>query len=58
LERGPYDAIVLLVTHTPYVTLGAKGLLKALSPDGILFDLKGVIDPAVVSTTGASYLTL
>jgi UDP-N-acetyl-D-galactosamine dehydrogenase len=42
LDKGPYDAVLLLVTHKQYLR-DTTMLTKALKEDGVLFDLKSVL---------------
>ncbi len=58
LQNGPYDAIAFLVPHTEYLQAGAQGMIDALSPNGVIFDLKSLLDPAVVRNAGRTYLAL
>ena len=52
------DALVLLVPHREYLEKGTEGLLKALTPQGIIYDLKSVLDEAMVLRSGRQYLAL
>jgi UDP-N-acetyl-D-galactosamine dehydrogenase len=58
LEDGPYDAIVFLVPHKEYVWAGAEGMSKALKPNGVLYDLKTLIDGKMMTKAGKKYLAL
>ncbi len=58
LEKGPYDAIVFLVPHKEYVEAGTAGMVKALKPGGVIFDLKSLLDGAAVTKAGMTYLAL
>ena len=40
IPDGTYDAIVLTVAHQEYLDMDLKSLLK---PDGVLYDVKGVL---------------
>jgi len=40
-----YDAIILAVSHNELISLDFKALLK---PSGVLYDVKGVLDPKIV----------
>jgi len=51
------DAIILAVPHEDLVRDGPEPLLRLLSPGGVIFDIKSVIDPADVSTD-LTYLSL
>jgi len=46
LPEGPFDAIVLAVKHDPITALGEAGIKALLAPDGLIYDLKGVLPPA------------
>ncbi len=58
IKNGPFDAIVFLVPHKEYVDLGTEGLLKALKPDGIVYDLKSILDKKAIEGAGRRYLAL
>ncbi|WP_435315420.1 nucleotide sugar dehydrogenase [Cellulophaga fucicola] len=45
LPQGTYDAIILTVAHKEFLELDLKSLLK---PNGILYDVKGILDPKEV----------
>jgi UDP-N-acetyl-D-galactosamine dehydrogenase len=58
LDGEPYDAVVLLVPHREYLEMPLQTFLKSLKPDGILFDLKSLLDSKVVEAEGRKYLAL
>ncbi len=58
LSNGPYDAIAFLVPHREYLEAGSKGMIEALSPKGVVFDLKSLLDPALIRKAGRTYLAL
>jgi hypothetical protein len=41
----PLDAIILAVKHNPILQLGEAGIEALLAPDGLTYDLKGVLPP-------------
>jgi UDP-N-acetyl-D-galactosamine dehydrogenase len=43
-ENGPYDAIVLAVSHREYAELGSDGLRALGKPGAVLFDVKGLLE--------------
>jgi UDP-N-acetyl-D-galactosamine dehydrogenase len=43
-SAGSYDAVVLAVSHSQFITLGKDGLAKYLKPDGIFYDIKEVLN--------------
>jgi UDP-N-acetyl-D-galactosamine dehydrogenase len=43
LPRGPFDAIILAVKHEPIAKLGEAGINALLAPDGLIYDLKGIL---------------
>ena len=45
LPQGPFDAIILAVKHAPITALGEAGVKALLAPDGLIYDLKGVLPP-------------
>ncbi len=55
---GSYDAVVFLVPHKEYLKAGTKGILKALKPGGVVYDLKSLLDADAVKKAGALYLAL
>jgi UDP-N-acetyl-D-glucosamine/UDP-N-acetyl-D-galactosamine dehydrogenase len=46
VPQGPFDAIILAVKHDPIAALGEAGIKALLAPDGLIYDLKGVLPPA------------
>jgi len=58
LEKGPYDAILLLVPHKQYTDISVKQLTNALKDDGVLYDLKSLLDEKEIAKTGRKYLSL
>jgi UDP-N-acetyl-D-galactosamine dehydrogenase len=46
LPQGPFDAIILAVKHEPIAKLGESGIKALLAPDGLIYDLKGILPPA------------
>ena len=47
LPDGPFDAIVLAVNHTDIASLGEAGIKALLAPNGLIYDLKGILPPTV-----------
>ena len=43
LPRRKFDALVLAVRHREIVDMGAKRLRQLLKPNGVIYDLKGVL---------------
>ena len=58
LSDGPYDAVIFLVPHKEYLQAGVDGMLKALKPGGILYDMKSLLDPVKVAKAGRRYMSL
>lgn len=58
IPQGPFDAIAFLVPHKEYLSAGVDGMLKVLKSEGVLFDLKSLLDPAKVTQAGRKYLAL
>jgi UDP-N-acetyl-D-galactosamine dehydrogenase len=58
IENGPYDAVLLLVTHERYRELPTAKVLAALKNDGVLFDLKSILDRKETEKSGRAYLSL
>jgi UDP-N-acetyl-D-galactosamine dehydrogenase len=46
LPHGPFDAIILAVKHEPIAALGEAGVKALLAPNGLIYDLKGVLPRA------------
>ena len=46
LLQGPFDAIILAVKHEPIAKLGETGIKALLAPDGLIYDLKGILPPS------------
>jgi UDP-N-acetyl-D-galactosamine dehydrogenase len=46
LPQGPFDAIILAVKHEPIARLGEAGIKTLLAPDGLIYDLKGILPPS------------
>ncbi|MDJ0971460.1 MAG: nucleotide sugar dehydrogenase [Kiloniellales bacterium] len=51
------DALILAVPHRAYLERPIAALLAPLKPDGLVFDLKSVLDPATIPE-GLSYWSL
>ena len=58
LDDGSYDAVLLLVPHREYVKAGTAGILKAVKPGGIVYDLKSLLDGDKIKKAGMTYLAL
>lgn len=58
LKKGPYDAVLLLVPHREYIDVPVTELVTSIKEGGVLFDLKSLLDPAAVTKTGRTYLSL
>lgn len=58
LEKGPYDAVLLLVSHEVYRTLPLQTILDATKPNGSIYDLKSCLDSKAVEEAGRTYLSL
>jgi UDP-N-acetyl-D-galactosamine dehydrogenase len=43
LPSGPFNTIILAVKHTPIDQLGEAGIKALLAPDGLIYDLKGIL---------------
>ena len=48
-SRRDFDAIVLAVAHTEFLEIG-EGLRAPLAPNGVLFDVKGVLPDTLVDS--------
>jgi UDP-N-acetyl-D-galactosamine dehydrogenase len=58
LEKGPYDAIVLLVPHAAFTKESAQTYVAALAPKGVFYDLKSSYAAAAFTDAGKTYLAL
>jgi UDP-N-acetyl-D-glucosamine/UDP-N-acetyl-D-galactosamine dehydrogenase len=47
MPKGPFDAVILAVKHEPIARLGESGIKALLAPDGLIYDLKGILPPGV-----------
>jgi UDP-N-acetyl-D-galactosamine dehydrogenase len=45
--QGPFDAIILAVKHAPIAQMGEAGIEALLVSGGLIYDLKGILPPAV-----------
>ncbi len=43
LPDGPFNAIILAVKHDPIAAMGEAGIKALLTPDGLIYDLKGIL---------------
>ncbi|HUU26135.1 MAG TPA: nucleotide sugar dehydrogenase [Methyloceanibacter sp.] len=43
LPEGPFNAVILAVKHDPIAQLGEAGIRALLTPDGLIYDLKGIL---------------
>lgn len=58
LEKGPYDAVLLLVPHKQFRDVPLEKMLAAVAPGGVVYDLKSLLDGAAVEAAGRKYLAL
>jgi UDP-N-acetyl-D-galactosamine dehydrogenase len=58
LEQGPYDAVVLLVPHKEYLSVGTEGLIGATKNGGLIYDLKSILDGNAIVKAGRKYVAL
>jgi len=58
LDKGPYDAVLVLVPHKQYKNLPVQTIINATKPDGVIYDLKGIVDEAAVRASGRTYVGL
>lgn len=58
IEKGGYDAILLLVPHKQYLDLPEGALVNALKEKGVFFDLKTIVDDAPFVKAGRTYKSL
>jgi len=43
LPAAPFNAVILAVTHDSIVQMGEAGIKALLTPDGLIYDLKGIL---------------
>jgi UDP-N-acetyl-D-galactosamine dehydrogenase len=43
LPTGPYDVVILAVKHEPILALGRPGIARLMTPEGMLYDMKGAL---------------
>jgi UDP-N-acetyl-D-galactosamine dehydrogenase len=58
IEKGPYDGVLLLVSHEAYRNLPLQTLIDATKQSGVIYDLKSCLDPKAVRASGRTYLSL
>jgi UDP-N-acetyl-D-glucosamine/UDP-N-acetyl-D-galactosamine dehydrogenase len=58
LSDGPYNAIVLLVKHQEYMNLATEDIISATTEEGLIYDIKHILDKEKVTTAGRKYLSL
>jgi UDP-N-acetyl-D-galactosamine dehydrogenase len=58
LSDGPYNAIVLLVKHQEYMSLATEDIINATTEEGLIYDIKHILDKEKVTTAGRKYLSL
>lgn len=58
VDKGPYDAILLLVPHKQYLDLPEGMLVNALKDKGVFYDLKSIMDDAPFVKAGRTYRSL
>jgi UDP-N-acetyl-D-glucosamine/UDP-N-acetyl-D-galactosamine dehydrogenase len=56
LEKGPYDALALLVTHKEYFNGYPNNLLSSLKEGGVFYDLKSLVDKKAVEDAKLKYV--
>lgn len=58
LKNGPYDALLLLVPHRQYKDLPLTTLIDATKENGLLYDLKSILDERAITEAKRTYLSL
>jgi UDP-N-acetyl-D-glucosamine/UDP-N-acetyl-D-galactosamine dehydrogenase len=58
LENGPYDAVLVLVPHKQYRDTSSEVFINALKPEGVLYDLKSIVDAKAIEEAGRTYVSL
>lgn len=57
-DGAPFDAIILLVQHKEYLALGTQAFIDATKGDGMIYDVKGMLDATMIENAGKTYLSL
>ncbi len=58
LSNGPFDAVLLLVKHKEYIDAGTQAIIDATKEDGVVYDLKGILDKQSIVNSRRTYLSL
>jgi UDP-N-acetyl-D-glucosamine/UDP-N-acetyl-D-galactosamine dehydrogenase len=58
LDKGPYDAVLVLVPHRQYKDAGTQALINATKEGGVIYDLKSILDEDTVKASGRTYVSL
>lgn len=58
IENGPYDAVLLLVSHKEYRSIPLEMLIGATKERGIIYDLKSCLNRGAIEQAGRVYLSL
>lgn len=57
-EDGPFDAILVLVQHKEYKEMGTQVFIDATKENGVIYDVKGILDGEKIKAAGRTYLAL
>lgn len=58
LDKGPYDAVLLLVPHTQYTSQPVQNYINATKEGGVIYDLKSLMNAEEVTKAGRVYVSL
>jgi UDP-N-acetyl-D-galactosamine dehydrogenase len=58
MPGGTFDALLLLVAHKQYRTLPLENIVNMVKPGGLLYDLKGCLNQAMIEEMGRLYRSL
>ena len=58
LQDGPFDAVLYLVPHKEYRAMKTEEVLSLVTKDGVLYDLKSLLDGDACRKSGRTYFTL
>ncbi len=58
LEKGPYDAVMLLVPHKQYLEAPVQTIINATQEGGVVYDLKSLLDANTIVNQKRQYLSL
>ncbi len=58
LDKGQYDAVLFLVPHEDYTKFSTADWHQLVKPNGVLYDLKALLNPNEIEAEGRKHLSL